>query len=129
MRSRVIVKCREWCGYLYESIMEWFYSIAHKAIPHRVTGHSLTEEYVIYERYANIPFVREFLEQRTCKALMGKYCIKIKCESEEGKESVPNIDSTTTIGTVRLMRKKELIDRATLVIKDGKSDLIFWKFN
>ena len=126
MRSRVIVKCREWCGYLYESIMEWFYSIAHKAIPHRVTGHSLTEEYVIYERYAGEQFVRDFLEERTRKAMTNRYCIKIKTTA--GKTD-SETDNTTRIGTVKLLRKKDMIDEAILIIKNDDSNLIYWKFN
>ena len=39
------------------------------------------------------------------------------------------MDNTTAIGKVRLMRNRTLIDEATLVIKNGEKNLIYWKFN
>ena len=35
----------------------------------------------------------------------------------------------STIGLVRLMRKKKEIDRATLIIKNNDCNLVYWKFN
>ncbi|MBO5865153.1 MAG: hypothetical protein J6Q73_03785 [Bacteroidaceae bacterium] len=127
MRSRTIVKCRERFGYYYERVMEWLHSISYRAIPTSRARNSLIEEYNIYEEYADRLFVREFLEERTRKAIMNRYTIKIKTVHEE--EPQATICGTTTIGIVRLLRKKRLIDEATLIMKSDTSNLIYWKFN
>ena len=128
MRSRVIVKCREWVVYYYEKIMEWLQSIKYHIIPRKRKKNSLVEEYHIYEHYAGEPFTRDFLEERTRKAITNRYGIKINttCQDEENES---NKDNTTAIGKVRLMRNRTLIDEATLVIKNGEKNLIYWKFN
>lgn len=128
MRSRVIVKCREWVVYYYEKIMEWLQSIKYHIIPRKRKKNSLVEEYHIYERYAGEPFTRDFLEERTRKAITNRYGIKINttCQDEENGN---DMDNTTAIGKVRLMRNRTLIDEATLVIKNGEKNLIYWKFN
>lgn len=128
MRSRVIVKCREWVVYYYEKIMEWLHSIKYHIIPRKRKKNSLVEEYHIYERYAGEPFTRDFLEERTRKAITNRYGIKINttCQDEENGS---DMDNTTEIGKVRLMRNRTLIDEATLVIKNGEKNLIYWKFN
>lgn len=128
MRSRVIVKCREWVVYYYEKIMEWLQSIKYHIIPRKRKKNSLVEEYHIYEHYAGEPFTRDFLEERTRKAITNRYGIKINttCQDEENES---NMDNTTAIGKVRLMRNRTLIDEATLVIKNGEKNLIYWKFN
>lgn len=128
MRSRVIVKCREWVVYYYEKIMEWLHSIKYHIIPRKRKKNSLVEEYHIYEHYAGEPFTRDFLEERTRKAITNRYGIKINttCQDEENES---NMDNTTAIGKVRLMRNRTLIDEATLVIKNGEKNLIYWKFN
>ena len=128
MRSRVIVKCREWVVYYYEKIMEWLQSIKYHIIPRKRKKNSLVEEYHIYERYAGEPFTRDFLEERTRKAITNRYGIKINttCQDEENGS---DMDNTTEIGKVRLMRNRTLIDEATLVIKNGEKNLIYWKFN
>lgn len=128
MRSRVIVKCREWVVYYYEKIMEWLQSIKYHIIPRKRKKNSLVEEYHIYKHYAGEPFTRDFLEERTRKAITNRYGIKINttCRDEENES---NMDNTTAIGKVRLMRNRTLIDEATLVIKNGEKNLIYWKFN
>ena len=128
MRSRVIVKCREWVVYYYEKIMEWLHSIKYHIIPRKRKKNSLVEEYHIYERYAGEPFTRDFLEERTRKAITNRYGIKINttCQDEENGS---DMDNTTEIGKVRLMRNRTLIDEATLVIKNGEKNLVYWKFN
>lgn len=128
MRSRVIVKCREWVVYYYEKIMEWLHSIKYHIIPRKRKKNSLVEEYYIYEHYAGEPFTRDFLEERTRKAITNRYGIKINttCQDEENGS---DMDNTTAIGKVRLMRNRTLIDEATLVIKNGEKNLIYWKFN
>ena len=72
MRSRVIVKCREWVVYYYEKIMEWLQSIKYHIIPRKRKKNSLVEEYHIYEHYAGEPFTRDFLEERTRKAITNR---------------------------------------------------------
>lgn len=126
MRSRVIVKCRELFGYYYEKIMEWLHSVRYRVVPAKTARNNLTEEYVIYERYAGEQFVRDFLEERTRKAMTNRYCIKIKTTA--GKTD-SETDNTTRIGTVKLLRKKDMIDEAILIIKNDDSNLIYWKFN
>ena len=128
MRSRVIVKCRERYGYYSEKLMEWLHSVCYGAIRARTKRNSLTEEYRIFESYAGKPFVRDFLEGRTHKAITNRYGIKINttCQDEENGS---DMDNTTAIGKVRLMRNRTLIDEATLVIKNGEKNLIYWKFN
>jgi hypothetical protein len=128
MRSRVIVKCREWVVYYYEKIMEWLHSIKYHIIPRKRKKNSLVEEYHIYEHYAGEPFTRDFLEERTRKAITNRYGIKINTTCQD-KENGSDMDNTTAIGKVRLMRNRTLIDEATLVIKNGEKNLIYWKFN
>ena len=128
MRSRVIVKCREWVVYYYEKIMEWLHSIKYHIIPRKRKKNSLVEEYHIYEHYAGEPFTRDFLEERTRKAITNRYGIKINTTYQD-EENESNMDNTTAIGKVRLMRNRTLIDEATLVIKNGEKNLIYWKFN
>lgn len=128
MRSRVIVKCREWVVYYYEKIMEWLQSIKYHIIPRKRKKNSLVEEYHIYEHYAGEPFTRDFLEERTRKAITNRYGIKINTTYQD-EENESNMDNTTAIGKVRLMRNRTLIDEATLVIKNGEKNLIYWKFN
>ncbi len=127
MRSRAIVKCRERFGYYYERVMEWLHSISYRAMPANVKRNSLTEEYCIYEQYADKPFVRDFLKERTHKAVTNRYGIKIKTIT--GEETAADEKEKSTIGLVRLMRKKKEIDRATLIIKNNDCNLVYWKFN
>ena len=128
MRSRVIVKCRKWFGYFGEKIMEWLHTIRYRAIPAKRTRNNLIEEYIIHERYAGEPYVKEFLKERTNKAIMNRYCIKIKTEQQKDTAN-QNRENYEEIGRVMLLRKKSLIDEATLIIKNDNSNLIYWKFN
>lgn len=126
MRSRVIVKCREKFGYYYEKIMELLHPLCYRIIPATATRNNLTEEYAIYERYAGEPFVRDFLEERTRKAMTNRYGIKINTVADNmNGENCYN----TPIGKVRLLRKKSIIDEATLTIKNDGNNLIYWNFN
>ena len=128
MRSRVIVKCRELFGYYYEKIMEWFYSIRCRIVPTRREGSSLVEEYLIYEHYAGEQYVKDFITERTRNSIMNKYCIKIRSVCNDNDITDMEKD-TETIGKVRLMRKKTIIDEATLIIKKNERNIIYWKFN
>lgn len=128
MRSRVIVKWRERLICYYEEFMEWLHSIKHSIIPNKRTRNNLSEEYHIYERYAGEPFMRDFLDERTRKAVTNRYSIRIgsgPCDEEKTQHK----DGTITVGKVRLMRNRTLIDEATLVIKNEENKLIYWKFN
>lgn len=126
MRSRVIVKCREKFGYYYEKIMELLHPLCYRIIPATATRNNLTEEYAIYEQYAGEPFVRDFLEERTRKAMTNRYGIKIKTTVDNTDDEA---DDNTPIGKVRLLRKKCVIDQATLTIKNDGNNLIYWNFN
>ena len=129
MRSRVIVKCRERFGYYYEKVMEWLHSISYRAFPTRTTKSNLTEEYLIYERYAGEPFVRDFLEERTHKAIINRYGIRINNTTVNKNEETLKKEGKEIIGKVRLLKNKTLIDEATLIIKDKENHLIYWIFN
>ena len=129
MRSRIIINCQKLFCFVYERIMEWLHTIRHRMVTVKTTRNNLIEEYTINERYAGEPFIRDFLEERTRRAIINRYCIKIKsCPiNDAGHESDKN--GTTAIGTVSLLRKNTLIDQATLVIKNDGNNLIYWKFN
>ena len=128
MRSRVIVKCREQIGYYYEKIMEWFYSMKSRIIPTWRESCNLVEEYLIHERYAGEQFVKDFIGGRTRNSIMNRYCIKIRTVGDND-DVADNGADTETIGKVRLMRKKSIIDEATLIIKKHERSIIYWKFN
>lgn len=129
MRSRIIIKCRQLFCFVYERIMEWLHTIRHRMVTVKTTRNNLIEEYTINEHYAGEPFIRDFLEERTRRAIINRYCIKINSSPIDGEGQAFSTDGTTPIGTVSLLRKKTLIDQATLVIKNDGNNLIYWKFN
>lgn len=129
MRSRVIVKCRKRFEYFYEKIMEWFYSISYRTIPIKTPRNSLIEEYIIHESYAGESFVKDFLKERTSKAVTNRYCIKITTTQEPVEEKEYRRNNFRAIGKVRLLRKRCLIDEAVLMIKNDDNNLIYWNFN
>lgn len=59
---------------------------------------------------------------------MNRYCIKIRTVGNND-DVADNGADTETIGKVRLMRKKSVIDEATLIIKKHERNIIYWKFN
>ena len=128
MRSRVIVKCRELFGYYYEKMMEWVYSVMYRFVPEERKSSSLVEEYLIHERYVGEQFVKDFIGERTRNGIMSRYCIKIRTVGDND-DVADNGADTETIGKVRLMRKKSVIDEATLIIKKHERNIIYWKFN
>ena len=125
MRSRVIGKWRSIIEMLTEKIREWLNKLIEKSIPRKQQWSNLVEEYIIYEKFSGEPFIREFINQRTRNAMFNRYCIEIKNCDIEGASS----DYTEEIGKVRLMRKRKLIDEATLIIKKGERNIIYWKFD
>ena len=125
MRSRVIGKWRSIIEMLTEKIREWLNKLIEKSIPRKQQWSNLVEEYTIYEKFSGEPFIREFINQRTRNAMFNRYCIEIKnCDIEGASDN-----DTEEIGKVRLMRKRKLIDEATLIIKKGERNMIYWKFD
>jgi hypothetical protein len=126
MRSRVIGKWRSIIEVLTEKIRGWVNRLIEKSIPKKRHRSNLVEEYTIYENYVGEPFIREFINARTRNAMFNKYSIEIKtCTSNEENSD----DEMVEIGKVRLMRKKTLIDEASLVIKKRERSIVYWKFN
>lgn len=125
MRSRVIGKWRSIIEMLAEKIREWLNKLIEKSIPRKQQWSNLVEEYTIYEKFSGEPFIREFINQRTRNAMFNRYCIEIKnCDIEGASD-----DDTEEVGKVRLMRKRKLIDEATLIIKKVERNMIYWKFD
>ena len=109
--------------------MEWLQSISYRSFPMKRTRKSLLEEYVINERFADKAFVKDFLNERTRKAMTNRYGIKIRTSQEHTNVKGNKTENTEIVGKVRLMRKNTLIDEATLVTKSDGYDIIYWKFN
>ena len=63
------------------------------------------------------------------KAVTNRYCIKITTTQEPVEEKEYKRGNNTAIGKVRLLRKRCLIDEATLIIKNDDNNLIYWNFN
>ena len=126
MRSRVIGKCRSLIEVLAEKIKEWLNKLIEKSIPEKQHRSNLVEEYTIHEKFTGEPFIREFMNERTRNAMLNRYSIEIKTDSSNGGNNDGDMEE---IGKVRLMRKKTLIDEASLVIKRGERNLVYWKFN
>ena len=125
MRSRVIGKWRSIIEMLTEKIREWLNKLIEKSIPKKQQWSNLVEEYTIYEKFSGEPFIREFINQRTRNAMLNRYSIEIKSCDTKGVGD----NDTEEIGKVRLMRKRKLIDEATLIIKKGERNMIYWKFD
>ena len=125
MRSRVIGKWRSIIEMLTEKIREWLNKLIEKSIPKKQQWSNLVEEYTIYEKFSGEPFIREFINQRTRNAMFNRYSIEIKSCDTKGVSD----NDTEEIGKVRLMRKRKLIDEATLIIKKGERNMIYWKFD
>ena len=125
MRSRVIGKWRSIIEMLAEKIREWLNKLIEKSIPRKQQWSNLVEEYTIYEKFSGEPFIREFINQRTRNAMFNRYSIEIKSCDTKGVGD----NYTEEIGKVRLMRKRKLIDEATLIIKKGERNMIYWKFD
>ena len=71
----------------------------------------------------NCGFVHDFLSERQKIVTRNRYRMQVK----EWHTTNPSDD---VIGYVTIYRRRELIDRATLIIKPGeKEKLIYWKFN
>ena len=56
--------------------------------------------------------------------------MNIDIKTEQQKDiNTQNKENYEEIGKVMLLRKRSLIDEATLIIKKDNSNLIYWKFN
>ena len=126
MRSRVIGKWRSLIEVIAEKIREWLNKLIDKSIPTKPQRSNLVEEYIIYEKFSGETVIRDFINERTRSAMLNRYGIGIKTvdDIEEQRDS-----DMEEIGKVRLMRKRTLIDEATLVIKKEERNIVYWKFN
>ena len=123
MKGRVLEKCRNNLGVFYEKCMEWVAFIKARLTLSSRYHSNLVEEYTIKSRYMNCGFVHDFLSERQKIVTRNRYRMQVK----EWHTTNPSDD---VIGYVTIYRRRELIDRATLIIKPGeKEKLIYWKFN
>lgn len=127
MRSRVIGKCIDLIEVCSEKIREWVIMLKERYAPPGRKASNLTEQYIIRERFAGEMFVKDFLSERTRNTMINRYNIEVRTTVENLEEAPA--EGVVAIGKVRLMRKKELIDEATLIIKKGEGNIIYWKFN
>lgn len=127
MRSRVIGKCIDLIEVCSEKIREWVIMLKEKYAPPGRKVSNLTEQYIIRECFAGEMFVKDFLSERTRNTMINRYNIEVRTTIEDLEEDPA--EGVVAIGKVRLMRKKELIDEATLIIKKGEGSIIYWKFN
>lgn len=126
MRSRVIGKCIDLIEVCSKKIREWVILLKGRCAPPGRKVSNLTEEYIIRERYAGEMFVKDFLSERTRNTMLNRYNIEVRTTAESIDEDT--CEGMTTIGKVRLIRKKKIIDEATLITKKGEGDIIYWKF-
>ena len=126
MRSRVIGKWRSLIEVLAEKIRGLVNKLIEKSIPQKRHRSNLVEEYIIYENYIGEPFIREFMNERIRNAMLNRYCIEIKSGCNDNGECGSEMEE---IGKVRLMRKRTLIEEASLVIKSRERNIIYWKFS
>lgn len=106
-----------------ERLMEWLTHLWYKFRGSGAYKSKLVEVYKIKKRFMDEDFVKEFLKERKKAVAPGRYRIEIVTDETPGDDE--------TIGSVTLMRKKKVIDKATLVTKkyDRESEkLIYWKF-
>ncbi len=126
MRSRVIGKWRSLIEVLAEKIRRLVNKLIEKSIPQKRHRSNLVEEYIIYENYIGEPFIREFMNERIRNAMLNRYSIEIKSGCNDNGECGSEMEE---IGKVRLMRKRTLIEEASLVIKSRERNIIYWKFS
>ena len=84
---------------------------------------NLVEIYKIKEKYLDNDFVKEFLKGREKSIGPNRYKIEIIAD--------PTPADGNIIGEVMLMRKKKMIEKATLITNidvPDKEKLVYWKF-
>ncbi len=124
MKSREIEKSRHLCDIIVEKSLELAEYLLYAFRRKREWTSHLTEEYCIYDNYADKEFVKDFLAARRKALELNRYKMEIK--------TIPHHDESDTIGYVRLLRNKKLISRATLKIKESDRDdnkPIYWSFD
>lgn len=122
MKSRVIEKCRNSWSVLAEKCLEWTQYFWDQFTVSNEYCSNLTEEYSIKREFLKEDYVKEFIKEREKAIKQNRYRMELK-------ERDGQADDNCTIGYVTLYRKKDIIDRAALVIKPGESTkLIYWKF-
>lgn len=122
MKSRVIEKCRNSWSVLAEKCLEWTQYFWDQFTLSNEYCSNLTEEYSIKREFLKEDYVKEFIKEREKAIKQNRYRMELK-------ERDGQADDNCTIGYVTLYRKKDIIDRAALVIKPGESTrLIYWKF-
>ena len=127
MKINVIIKCKNFLGAIKEKILEWYdYMISHWSAIHERKS-NLAEEYHISEAYACNEQVKEFLSLRIRNSLRNRYRIVIVTTSENITDRVQ--PGEIAIGIVRLCCRQQVVDEATLVIKEEeRNGLIYWRF-
>lgn len=122
MKSRVMEKCRNRWSILAEKCLEWAQYFWSQVTVSNEYSSNLTEEYSIKSEFLKKDYVKEFIKEREKAIKRNRYRMELK-------ETDKPTDESNTIGYVTLYRKKDIVDRATLVIKPGESTrLIYWKF-
>lgn len=115
------------CKYVFramqEKFMEWIHTLQLWSRNGKEYKSNLVEVYKIKREHINEDFVKEFLKERQRAVAPKKYRIEIIVDDTSAEENV--------IGSVTLLRKKKIIEHATLVTKknDRESEkLIYWRF-
>ncbi len=115
------------CKYVFkvtqERLMEWLTHLWYKFRGSGAYKSKLVEVYKIKKHFIDEDFVKEFLKERKKAVAPDRYRIEIVTDG--------TLSDDETIGTVTLMRKKKVIDKATLVTKkyDCENEkLIYWEF-
>lgn len=122
MKSRVIEKCRNSWSVLAEKCLEWTQYFWDQFTVSNEYCSNLTEEYSIKREFLKEDYVKEFIKEREKAIKQNRYRMELRETDDPASDNC-------TIGYVTLYRKKDIIDRAALVIKPGESTrLIYWKF-
>lgn len=122
MNYRLTNYCR--CVYevLAEKIMEWYECLRFKLCNKEEQFSRLNEVYRIKEYYMDEDFVKDFIKARKKSVGPGGYRITVTVDRKPSDKEI--------IGEVLLMRKKRIIERATLITRPEipeKERLIYWK--
>ena len=124
MKFNVIIKCKNLLEVTKEKILEWYDFLMRRNEKRR---NCLAEEYHIGEAYACNEQVKEFLSTRIRNSLRNRYRIVIVTTAEDIADRAQA--GEIAIGIVRLCRRQQVIDEATLVIKEEeRNGLIYWRF-
>lgn len=123
MRGKVINNCRYVYETLVEKIMEFTEFIKFEFSRQNKYQSNLVEIYKIKEKYLDNDFVKEFLKGREKSIGPNRYKIEVIAD--------PTPADGNIIGEVMLMRKKKMIEKATLITNidvPDKEKLVYWKF-